>query len=71
MVVNGGYDREAGITAIESGEAHGVAFGKLFISNPDLPRRFALGAPLNEWDVNTFYTAGPEGYVDYPALEQA
>lgn len=70
VIVNGGYDRETGITAIESGEAHAVAFGKLFISNPDLPRRFALGAALNEWDVNTFYTAGPEGYVDYPALEQ-
>ncbi len=45
-----------------------MAFGKLFISNPDLPKRFAAGAPLNEPNPETFYTHGEEGYVDYPAM---
>jgi len=45
-----------------------VAFGKLFIANPDLVERFTVNAPLNKWDQNTFYTLGPNGYTDYPAL---
>jgi 2,4-dienoyl-CoA reductase-like NADH-dependent reductase (Old Yellow Enzyme family) len=43
----------------------------LFIANPDLPRRFKLGAPLNEPKVPEFYAGGAAGYTDYPALEQA
>jgi N-ethylmaleimide reductase len=43
-----------------------VSFAKLFISNPDLPERFAKNAPLAEWDEDTFYTPGPKGYTDYP-----
>jgi N-ethylmaleimide reductase len=46
-----------------------VAFGKLFIANPDLPRRFAEGAPLNQPGPTTFYSHGPEGYIDQPSLE--
>lgn len=46
-----------------------MAFGKLFIANADLPRRFALGAPLNAPDVSTFYGSGPRGYTDYPTLD--
>ena len=46
-----------------------MAFGKLFIANPDLPQRFALGAPLNTPDPSTFYGSGPRGYTDYPALD--
>ena len=49
----------------------GLAFGKLFIANPDLPHRFALRAPLNTWNSPTFYAQGPEGYIDYPALAEA
>ena len=45
-----------------------MAFGKLFIANPDLPRRFASGAALNPWDAATFYDGGSKGYTDYPAL---
>ena len=56
--------------AIEAGEADAVAFGKLFIANPDLPRRFGLSAPLNAWNSDTFYSDGPSGYTDYPALEE-
>jgi N-ethylmaleimide reductase len=45
-----------------------VAFGKLFISNPDLVERFATGAALNPWDESTFYYGGERGYVDYPEM---
>ena len=60
---------------LASGEADAVAWGKLFIANPDLPRRIAQGAPLNEPVPATFYQypSGDkaEGYVDYPALESS
>ena len=46
-----------------------MAFGKLFVANPDLPRRFALGASLNKPDPSTFYGSGPRGYTHYPALD--
>ena len=68
-IVNEGFDLESARAALASGEADAVAFGKLFISNPDLPARLKSGAPLNPWTAETFYSPGPEGYVDYPALE--
>jgi 2,4-dienoyl-CoA reductase-like NADH-dependent reductase (Old Yellow Enzyme family) len=68
-IANEGFSRETAEAAIEAGEADAVAFGKLFIANPDLPRRFSLGAPLNAWNAETFYSEGPVGYTDYPALE--
>jgi hypothetical protein len=68
-IVNEGFDLESAQAAVASGEADAVGFGKLFISNPDLPARFAAGAALNPWTVETFYAPGPQGYVDYPALE--
>jgi N-ethylmaleimide reductase len=43
-------------------------FGKLFVSNPDLPERFARRAALTEPDASTFYSPGPKGYIDYPTL---
>ena len=55
---------------IAAGEADAVAFSKLFLANPDLLRRFALGAPLNAWNADTFYSDGPGGYTDYPVLEE-
>jgi 2,4-dienoyl-CoA reductase-like NADH-dependent reductase (Old Yellow Enzyme family) len=69
-VANEGFAREEAEAAIATGEADAVAFGKLFLANPDLPRRFALGAPLNRWNSDTFYSDGPVGYTDYPALEE-
>jgi 2,4-dienoyl-CoA reductase-like NADH-dependent reductase (Old Yellow Enzyme family) len=45
-----------------------VAFGKIFLANPDLPRRIANGDQLNTPDPTTFYASGPKGYTDYPAL---
>ena len=53
---------------IKDGDADAVAFGQLFIANPDLPRRLQLDAPLNQPKSESFYTPTPEGYVDYPAL---
>ncbi len=56
------------IDAIESGKADAIAFGRLFISNPDLVERLQLNAELNEPNPRTFYTPGPVGYTDYPTL---
>jgi 2,4-dienoyl-CoA reductase-like NADH-dependent reductase (Old Yellow Enzyme family) len=67
-IANEGFDKAAAETAIAAGEADAVAFGKPFIANPDLVRRLALNAPLNTWNSATFYSAGPEGYTDYPAV---
>jgi 2,4-dienoyl-CoA reductase-like NADH-dependent reductase (Old Yellow Enzyme family) len=69
-VANEGFTREAAEAVVAAGEADAVAFGKLFLANPDLPRRFALAAPLNAWNADTFYSDGPVGYTDYPALEE-
>jgi N-ethylmaleimide reductase len=57
---------------LANGEADAVAYGRLFIANPDLPRRFTLNAPLNEPDPQTFYGRqfGPKGYTDYPFLDE-
>ena len=72
LIANEGFDREKAIRAIESGEADAVSFGKLFISNPDLPERLKLDAPLNPFHPETFYGYGLEdpraGYTDYPSL---
>jgi 2,4-dienoyl-CoA reductase-like NADH-dependent reductase (Old Yellow Enzyme family) len=69
-IANEGFSFETANQAIAAGEADAVAFGKLFIANPDLPKRFALGAPLNTPDPSTFYASGARGYTDYPALDE-
>lgn len=69
FLANEGFTRQTAEQVLEQGEADAVAFGKLFIANPDLPRRFALDAPLNIPVAETFYASGAEGYVDYPELE--
>ncbi len=69
FVANEGFTRESAEAVVAAGEADAVAFGKLFLANPDLPRRFALGAPLNAWNSETFYSDGPAGYTDYPPLD--
>ncbi|MFT3718707.1 alkene reductase [Pseudorhodoferax sp.] len=66
-MVNNGYDRALADRAVEEG-ADLVAFGRLFIANPDLVRRLRERAPLNTPDRATFYGGGAEGYTDYPAL---
>jgi N-ethylmaleimide reductase len=64
-----GYTFETGNEVIARGDADLVAFGKLFLANPDLPARFRLNAPFNEADPATFYGGDEHGYIDYPALE--
>ncbi|KAJ3675329.1 hypothetical protein LUZ60_004371 [Juncus effusus] len=69
FIVAGGYHREEGNKAIESGYADLIAYGRIFLANPDLPKRFELNAPLNKYDRSTFYTPDPVvGYTDYPFL---
>lgn len=69
VIMAGGYDRETAEEAIAAGFADGVAFGRLFIANPDLPVRLERGAPLNRYDRSTFYGGGEKGYTDYPFLK--
>ncbi|KAF9670569.1 hypothetical protein SADUNF_Sadunf13G0082600 [Salix dunnii] len=70
FIVAGGYDREDGNKAIEENRGDLVAYGRLFLANPDLPRRFELDASLNQYNRETFYTHDPVvGYTDYPFLE--
>lgn len=68
-IANGDYDKDRAATAIDSGHAHAVSFGRPYIANPDLVDRFQLGAELNEPDPDTFYGGGAEGYIDYPFLD--
>ena len=67
-VVNEKIGKAEAQASLDSGEADAVAFGKLFIANPDLPKRFQIDAPLNEPHPETFYAPGSTGYTDYPAL---
>jgi 2,4-dienoyl-CoA reductase-like NADH-dependent reductase (Old Yellow Enzyme family) len=68
-IANERFTKKTGEQVLAADEADAVAFGVQFIANPDLPRRFALNAPLNEPNPATFYAPGPEGYIDYPARE--
>jgi 2,4-dienoyl-CoA reductase-like NADH-dependent reductase (Old Yellow Enzyme family) len=70
-IANEGLDKASAQRLLDAGEADAAAFGKLIIANPDLVRRMAEDAPLNAWDMSTFYGAGPKGYTDYPALAVA
>jgi 12-oxophytodienoic acid reductase len=71
VITAGGYTREEGNAAIASGKADLIAYGRLFLSNPDLPKRFELKAPLNKYDRGTFYSGNKvKGYTDYPTLEE-
>lgn len=71
LISNGNYTHETANSALANGDADLVSFGKLFLANPDLPKRFKLNALLNEPDFRTFYGSGEKGYTDYPFLEQA
>ncbi|XP_073116016.1 putative 12-oxophytodienoate reductase 11 [Elaeis guineensis] len=70
FIAAGGYDREEGNKVVEEGYTDLVAYGRWFLANPDLPKRFELNAPLNKYDRFTFYAQDPViGYTDYPFLE--
>ncbi len=67
-IANEGFTKETAQAALDAGEADAIAFGRQFLANPDLPKRFAENAELNAPDPNTFYASGKEGYTDYPSL---
>lgn len=70
LIAAGGYNRSEGNKAITDNYADLISFGRLFLANPDLPKRFQLDAPLNRYNRNTFYIPDPVvGYTDYPFLD--
>ena len=69
VIAAGGFDPESAMAIVESGDADLVAFGRLFIANPDLPKRIKLRLPLNAYDRATFYNNDARGYTDYPFYE--
>jgi 2,4-dienoyl-CoA reductase-like NADH-dependent reductase (Old Yellow Enzyme family) len=68
LILNSDYAWDDASQALRLGEADAIAFGRPFLANPDLPARFARRATLNPPNTKTFYTPGPAGYTDYPAL---
>jgi len=68
LIVCGGYDQARAEQVLEQGQADAVAFGQLYIANPDLVERFKLNAPLNKPHAATFYGGDAKGYTDYPSL---
>src|SRR6478672_9550704 len=70
-IANNGFDFELANKVLSANQADLIAFGKLFLANPDLVERLKRNAPLNAPDKATFYGGGAEGYTDYPALNEA
>ncbi|SFG90494.1 alkene reductase [Methylobacterium gossipiicola] len=71
LVLNSDYDGPKGQAVLDAGQADAIAYGRPFIANPDLPARIAEGVPLAKDDQKTWYSQGPEGYIDYPARSDA
>jgi N-ethylmaleimide reductase len=71
VIANGGYNRETGEAELERGIAKLISFGASFLANPDLPKRFELGAGLNQPDRATMFGGGEKGYTDYSFLDVA
>lgn len=69
LILNQDYEKDSAQADLDSGVADAIAFGRKFIANPDLVERLRRDAPLNQDNPKTWYTKGPEGYTDYPALE--
>ena len=67
-IANERFTQDSANALLAAGKADAVAFGVPYIANPDLPERFKAHAPLNEAHPQTFYSHGPEGYIDYPTL---
>ncbi|WP_294000968.1 alkene reductase [Sphaerotilus sp.] len=68
FILAGGFDAASAEQALAAGQADLIAFGRPFLSNPDLVARMQSGAPLTAPDFGTFYTPGAQGYTDYPTL---
>ena len=69
LIANGGYTKERANKAIENHQADAIAFGALFLANPDLPERLRINGKLNQSDPSTFYTQDEKGYTDYPTKD--
>jgi N-ethylmaleimide reductase len=69
-IANGAYDVDSAADRIRRGGADAIAFGELFLANPDLPERIKRGGPFNEPDRSTFYGGTEKGYTDYPTLAE-
>jgi N-ethylmaleimide reductase len=70
VMLNGAYDPDRARAALNDGDGDLIAFGRLYLANPDLPERIRRGGPYNEPDPATFYGGGAEGYTDYPTLAE-
>lgn len=68
--IGAGFDRDSGEEILNANKADVIVYGSLYISNPDLPKRFETDSELNKVDQATSYGAGPEGYIDYPFLSE-
>ncbi|MCJ2083458.1 alkene reductase [Methylobacterium sp. J-090] len=71
LVLNSDYDGPKGQAVLDAGKADAIAYGRPFLANPDLPARIAEGAPLKKDEQKTWYSQGPEGYIDYPTRSGA
>lgn len=71
IMINADSNWTAARKLVGNGDADALSIGRLFISNPDLVQRIAIGAELTEGDTSTFYFGGAEGYVDYPTMKRA
>jgi N-ethylmaleimide reductase len=71
IIAAGGFTKDAAEKILAAGDADLVAFGRAFISNPDLPERLKNDLPLAPYDRDTFYGGDEKGYTDYPAYELA
>jgi 2,4-dienoyl-CoA reductase-like NADH-dependent reductase (Old Yellow Enzyme family) len=70
LIINSDYHLKDATEALASGRADAITFGRTFLANPDLPARLKANAPLNAANVDTYYTQGAEGYIDYPTLDR-
>jgi N-ethylmaleimide reductase len=70
LITAGGFTGEAAEAAITQGHADAIAFGRIFISNPDLPRRLEHGYPITPYNRATFYGGEEKGYTDYPVYDE-
>ncbi|MEI9983813.1 MAG: alkene reductase [Aliidongia sp.] len=70
IIAAGGFEPDTAEAVVTKGDADLVAFGRYFVSNPDLPRRIRLGLPVTDYDRDTFYTFDARGYTDYTIYEE-
>lgn len=68
LVLNQDFSLEEAEMAVAEGRADAISFGRKFLANPDLPGRFQTGHALNKDEMATWYSQGPQGYIDYPAV---